>query len=298
MKASPKSAEGQNEGVCAMSTADEINEVVTAALPGDRAARLVRDAARVDELAYHGFEGRDYQVFQDELYREVQPILLGMIRNGKLPQLAQKHSERQGREFSVHRDDQLLLKSNSEARDTVMVDMVMKALEKLQRDLKQGCGWRADHNGPRGASCLTSYFITLCVWMFRRAYVDWAQKRVRWAKLHSVYDFTEDTANQVGISRLIGTTDYMVDSKVFGTDFEEILDEQAPETQAVVRLTVMGFGGTEVADKLNISHGTVRNRLTRFRTALYEAAADSRIWIPQQLHSRGGARRKTQRGAA
>ncbi|MFH8886778.1 hypothetical protein [Streptomyces californicus] len=248
-----------------MSAEDEINEVVTAALPGDRAARLLYDAARVDELAYHGFKGRDYQVFEGELYREVQPIVLGMIRNGKLARLAQKHSERQGWGFFINPDDLLLLKSNSEARDMIMVDMVTEALKKLQRDLQAGRGWRADHNGPRGASCLTSYFIQVCVWMFRRAYVDWAQERVKWARLHSVYDFTEDAANEVGIGRLLGATDYVVEDEVFGTNFEEILDEQAPETQAVVRLTVMGFGGTEVADKLNISHGTVRNRLTRFR---------------------------------
>ena len=94
----------------------------------------------------------------------------------------------------------------------------------------------------------------------------------------------------MGIGRLLGTTDYVVDSEVFGTDFEEILDEQAPETQAVVRLTVMGFTGTEIADKLNITHGAVRNRLTRFRTALYQAAADGRIWIPRELHTRKAPR--------
>ncbi|WP_405835108.1 hypothetical protein OG528_38505 [Streptomyces platensis] len=273
-----------------MSTEDEINEIVTAKLAEDQAARIRRDAARIEELAYHRFEGRDYEVFEGELYREVQPIVLGMIRKGSLARLAQKHSERLGRGFFVHPDDLLLLKSSSEARDTVMVDMVMKALEKLQRDLKQGCGWRADHNGPRGASCLTSYFITLCVWMFRRAYVEWAQDRVKWARLHSTYDFTEDAANEVGIGRLLGTTDYVVDSEVFGTAFEEILNEQAPETQAVVRLTVMGFRGTEIVDKLNIPHGTVRNRLTRFRTTLYQAAADGRIWIPKEMHTRNAPR--------
>ncbi|MFD4763778.1 hypothetical protein ACFWOJ_34565 [Streptomyces sp. NPDC058439] len=272
-----------------MRAEDEINEIVTANLAEDRAARIRRDAERIEELAYHRFEGRDYKVFEDELYREVQPIVLGMLRKGTLARLAQKHSERHGRGFIMHPDDLALLKSSSEARDTVMVDMVMKALKKLQRDLKKGRGWRADHNGPRGASCLTSYFITLCVWMFRRAYVEWAKARVKWARLHSVYDFTEDAANEVGIGRLLATTDYVVED-IFGTAFEEILDEQTPATQAVVRLTVMGFGGTEIADKLNMPHGTVRNRLTRFRTALYQAAADGRIWIPRELHTRKAPR--------
>ncbi len=79
---------------------------------------------------------------------------------------------------------------------------------------------------------------------------------------------------------------------------EEILDEQALATQAVVRLTVMGFGDAEIADKLNLSHGAVRMRKTRFRTALYKAARERRIWIPEQLHTQASVRTKTKRGAA
>ncbi|MFC9271336.1 RNA polymerase sigma factor [Streptomyces zhihengii] len=273
-----------------MSVKDEINEIVDVHLTGERTARVRRDAARIEELAYHRFEGRDYELFEEQLFKEVQPMVVGMLRSGKLARLAQVHSERQGRKFFVHPDDLRLLKSSAEARDTLMADVVVQALRKLQRDLQAGRGWSADHSGPRGASCLTSYFITLCVWMFRREYVEWAQNRVKWVQMHAVYDFTEGVANEAGIGGLLAATDYTVDAEVFGTDFEEILDEQAPETQAVVRLTVMGFGGTEIADKLHISHGAVRNRLTRFRSALWDAARDKRIWIPAELNTRKAPR--------
>ncbi|WP_030693340.1 hypothetical protein [Streptomyces globisporus] len=280
-----------------MREVDEINEVVDAELSGDRTARLRRDAEQIEELAYGQFEGRAYKLFEEELYREIQPIVLGMLRNGSLPRLAQKHCARQGYKLFVHPDDLRVLKSDDNARDTVMVDMVMEALKKLQRDLKRGNGWRADHNGPRGSSSLASYFITVCTWTFGRAYVKWAQGRVEWARLHAVYDFTEGAANGAGIGRLLGATDYEVDSEVFGTNFEEILDEQAPETQAVVRLTVMGFEGAQIADKLNISHGSVRTRLTRFRTALYAAASMGRIWIPKELHTRKSPRQTAEAAA-
>ncbi|MFE7713354.1 hypothetical protein ACFU6I_48410 [Streptomyces sp. NPDC057486] len=281
-----------------MNTETEITEIVAAELSGDRAARIGRDAARIEELAYYGFEGRVYEVFEIELYQEVQPIVLGMIRKGSLARLAQQHCAHQGRKFFVHPDDMRLLKSSSDARDTIMVDVLTAAMRKLHRDLKKGCGWRADHNGPRGASCLTSYFITLCVWMFRRAYVKWAQDRVKWARLHAVYDFTEGAANEAGIGGLLGSTSYEVDAEVFGTNFEEILDEQAPETQAVVRLTITGFVDTEIADQLNLTHGAVRTRKTRFRTALYEAASEGRIWIPKELHARAGSRQQAKGVAA
>ncbi|MET9725507.1 RNA polymerase sigma factor [Streptomyces zaomyceticus] len=272
-----------------MTAADRINEVGATALTGEHAARVRVDAERIEQLAYHHYEGRAYKLFEEELYREVQPVVLGMLRNNSLPRLAQKHCARQGYDLFIHPDDLRVLKSDSTARDTVMVDMVMAALRKLQRDLQGGRGWRADHNGPQGASSLPSYFITVCTWMFGRAYQKWAHERLEWARQHAVYDFTE-SASGTGIGRLLSATDYVVDDEVFGTDFEEILDEQAPETQAVVRLTVMGFEGAEIADKLNISHGAVRTRLTRFRTALYAAASAGRIWIPKELHTRKAPR--------
>ncbi|WP_267893886.1 hypothetical protein [Streptomyces sp. RTd22] len=39
-------------------------------------------------------------------------------------------------------------------------------------------------------------------------------------------------------------------------------------------------------------------RKTRFRTALYKAARERRIWIPEQLHTQASVRTKTKRGAA
>lgn len=136
------------------------------------------------------------------------------------------------------------------------------------------------------------------MWVFRRAYVRWAQQRVAWARLHAVYDFTEAAANEAGIGGLLRAASYEIDSEVLSTNFEDILDEQAPETQAVVRLTVMGFPDTEIADLLRLTHATVRARKTRFRKALYQAARERRIWIPEQLHTSAPSRRHNQRGAA
>ncbi|QIB49565.1 RNA polymerase sigma factor [Streptomyces aureoverticillatus] len=277
-----------------------ITEAVNAEMIEGHAARIARDAARIKELAYTGFEGPAYEVFEIELYLEAQPILLGMLRKGTLAQIAQKQCSRLGRKFFVHEDDMRLLRSSSDARDQIMVDVLTEAMRKLRLDLKAGSGWKADHNGPRGASCLMTYFIHLCVWTFRRGYVRWATERVEWARLHTMHDFTDDAANG-GISGLVQAPGYLSEPEaiVFSTNFEDILDEQQPETQAVVRLTVAGFSGPEIADRLNTSHGAVRNRLTRFRTALYEAARERRIWIPEQLHTNPSAsRQQNRRGEA
>ncbi|MEU9558334.1 hypothetical protein [Streptomyces fumanus] len=276
----------------------EIVETIDAVLGGGSTARIEQDAARIEELACGGFEGLAYEVFEIELYREAEPILLGMLRKGTLARLALKQCKSRGWKFFVHEDDIRLLRGSSRERDIIMVDVLAEAMRKFRRDLQNGRGWTADHKGPRGACSLMTYFIGQCVWVFRRAYVRWAQERVDWARLHAVYDFTEDAANEAGIGGLLQSTSYEMDSEVLGTDFEDILDEQAPETQAVVRLTVMGFPDTEIAERLNLTNVTVRQRRSRFRTVLYQAARERRIWIPEELHTKAASRRHNQRGAA
>jgi hypothetical protein len=238
-------------------------------------------------------------VFEIELVREAEPRLLGMLREGTLARLAVKQCKSRGWKFFVHEDDMSLLRSSPFERDIIMVDVLTEATRKFHRDLQRGQGWKADHNGPRGACSLMSYFIGQCVWVFRRAYVRWARQRVSWARLHAVYDFTEDAANEAGIGGLLRAASYEIDdSEVFSTDFEDILDEQAPQTQAVVRLTVMGFPDAEIAERLKLTAAAVRKRRSRFRTALYQAAREKRIWIPEELHTKTAPRRQYQRGAA
>ncbi|WP_435613607.1 RNA polymerase sigma factor [Streptomyces sp. bgisy159] len=280
-----------------MSVDAEIVETIDAVLGGEGTARIEQDAARIEELACGGFEGLAYEVFEIELYREAEPILLGMLRKGTLARLALKQCKSRGWKFFVHEDDMLLLRSSSAERDVIMVDVLAEAMRKFRRDLQSGRGWTADYNGPRGACSLMSYFIGQCVWVFRRAYVRWARQRVSWARLHAVYDLTEDAANDAGIGGLLRATSYEIESEVFSTDFEDILEEQAPETQAVVRLTVMGFPDSEIAERLKLTSATVRKRRSRFRTALYQAARERRIWIPEELHTKAVSRGHQQRGA-
>ncbi|MEU1259316.1 hypothetical protein ABZ445_39140 [Streptomyces chartreusis] len=127
-----------------------------------------------------------------------------------------------------------------------MVDVLAEATRKFHRNLQRRKGWKANHKRPRGACTFMLYFIGQCVWVFRRAYVRWTRQQVNWAGLQAVYDFTEDAANEAGIGALLQTAYEIDDSEVFSTNSENILDELAPHTQAVVRLTVMGFPDAEI----------------------------------------------------
>jgi DNA-directed RNA polymerase specialized sigma24 family protein len=79
---------------------------------------------------------------------------------------------------------------------------------------------------------------------------------------------------------------------------EDILREQPPLTQAVIGMVIEGFTDIDISEELRLTHAAVRIRKTRFRKALYDAAREGRIWIPEQLHTKAGTRNRQQRGAA
>jgi hypothetical protein len=279
----------------------EITETIEADLPGDRAARIQRDAVQVRELAEVGFEGPAYELFEDQLLSATWPMLRGMLCEGKLIRIAQKWCKELGRPFWVHPDDFALLRSSSDARDEVLVEVVLRARKSFKRKALVEGGWNPDYKGSRGPSCLTSFFVNQCIWEFRRVYMVWAKDRFEWAEQHVLYDGSEEAAH--GNPRLFAPLLEAghisePEAAVLSTNFHDILDEQPVLTQAVVRLTIEGYMDSEIAEELHLTHAAVRMRKTRFRNALYGAARERRIWIPEQLHTKAGIRRRSPRGAA
>ncbi|MFF4450810.1 hypothetical protein [Streptomyces sp. NPDC001502] len=282
-----------------MHTDDEIAQAVDNGLSDDRAARIQADVARVRELAHYGFEGPVYEVFQDEMLLETEPLLKGMLRDGSLGRLAMKRFNERGIEFWIHPEDSATLRADAAARDEILIDMQVGALKTFRRNALVKEKWNPDHRGPRGASCLRSYFVGTCIWEFRRAYLRWAKARVKWAELHALCAFDGTPGGGRGILGLLQAPGYLAEPEaiVLTTNFEDILAEQTPQTQAVIGLTVRGYVDTEIADQLKITHGAVRSCKTRFRSTLYQAAREKRIWIPAQLHTKAN-HDKQQAGAA
>ncbi|MFJ9026699.1 hypothetical protein ACIRPU_43210 [Streptomyces sp. NPDC102259] len=77
-----------------MSDTNAIAEAVDGFLPDPRRLRIQRDAALVADLALGGFEGLEYEVFEDRLIRDSMPILRGMLRSGTFIALAAQSSRR------------------------------------------------------------------------------------------------------------------------------------------------------------------------------------------------------------
>ncbi|GLW74517.1 putative transcriptional rgulator [Kitasatospora phosalacinea] len=258
-----------------------LDDLVDAALPVSRGERVQADAARVERLKLKEFCGPELEVLKDELCREAMPILSGMLRSGKLFKECQERFARKGIVLWVHPDDVRQLHRSQEDRDEIVVDTLVKALPVFCRKALVEGGWDPDHRGPRGAACLTTYFISRCIWEFRSAYVRWARARMKTAKLEA--ELYRDEVLQ----RLLTASDYLsgVEARRLTDAFRKLVDEQPPATQAVVRMTLEGYRVSEIADKLGVNRSAVSMRLNRFRTFLYQAARERRLWIPAQLHS-------------
>lgn len=289
------------DGGIFMRVVREVAEAVDDGLSAGRSARIRRDAVRVSELAASGFEGPAYEVFEDELCRDAWPILRGMLREGQLARIALKWCAERGFPFWIHPDDYALLRSDPGARDEILVDVVMRARASFRRKALVKGGWNPDYKHGQGASCLTTYFVGQCIWEFRRVYTRWAKDRQQWAKQHALYDGSEEAAH--AHPKLFGPllqAGYLSEPEaaVLSTNFEDILNEQPPVTQAVIRMIVEGYADTEIADALRLTHAAVRMRKTRFRGVLYDAARQRRIWLPEQLHTKAGNRHRKQQGAA
>lgn len=260
-----------------------IAEAVDDALPEERVLRIQRDAQLVEELAVHGFEGRVYDVFEDRLLRESWPILRGMLRTGVLIRLAVKRFEERGIPFFVSPANVQLLHSNGEERDEVVVDLLMRARKVFREKALISGGWNPDYRGPKGPCCLTTYFIGTCIWEFRRVYLRWARCRDRIAQVEAALLDSE------AFFRLLPGLPHLGEPEaiLFTGAFMDLLDAQPAQTRAVVRLTFEGYADGEIADRLKSTPGAVRTRRSRFRTTLYRAARERKIWIPAQLHVNG-----------
>jgi hypothetical protein len=245
----------------------EVAEAVDDGLSDGRSARIQRDAARVNELAVDGFKGRAYQVFEDELIREAWPILRGMLRAGTLARIALKWCAERGLPFWIGPDDYALLRSDPAARDEILVDVVLRARVSFRLKALVEGGWNPNYKKGRGASCLTTYFVGQCIWEFRRVYTRWAKDRQDWAQVHALYDGSEEAAYaNPGLFGPLLEAGHLSEPEaaVLSTNFEDILREQPPLTQAVIGMVVEGFVDTEIADALHMTHAAVRMRKTRF----------------------------------
>ncbi|WP_327692398.1 RNA polymerase sigma factor [Streptomyces sp. NBC_00459] len=266
-----------------MSDIDVIAEAVGGFLADPSALRVQHDAAVVADLALGGFQGLEYDLFEERLLGDSMPILRGMLRSGTFITLSVKKFAKRDITFFVSGENKRLLHDSDADRDEIIVDVLMGARKTFRKKALVNGGWNPDFRGPKGPCCLMTYFIGRCMWEFRRVYLRWVRRRERIARVEAALFDPE------AFFRLLCALPHHGEPEaiLFSGDFTELLDAQPAESRAVVRLTCEGYAAGEIADRLKSTPGAVRNRLYRFRRVLYQAASEGKIWIPAQLHVNG-----------
>ncbi|MEU1193731.1 hypothetical protein [Streptomyces sp. NPDC005859] len=222
-------------------------------------------------------------MFEDRLLRDSMPILRGMLRSGALITFSVQHFEKRKIPFTVSSANRQLLHGSAAERDEILVDVLMHARKSFrQKALVEG-GWNPSFKGPKGSCCLLTYFIGRCLWDFRRVYLRWARQREIIAREEAA------PADPDAFLQVLRATPHHWEPEeiLFGGHFMDLLYTQPAETQAVVRLTYEGYSDGEIVDLLHSTPGAVRTRRYRFKSVLYQAAREGKIWIPAQLHVNG-----------
>ncbi|MFH9983964.1 hypothetical protein ACH4ND_33120 [Streptomyces sp. NPDC017179] len=160
-----------------MSDADVIAEAVDGFLADPRTLRIQCGTALVADLALGGFEGLEYEVFEDRLLRDSMPILRGMLCSGTFITLSAPRFEKRGIPFFVGSENRQLLHSSAAERDGIIVDLLMRARKTFRKKALLEGGWDANFGGSKGACCLMTCFIGRCMWDFRRVFLRWARER-------------------------------------------------------------------------------------------------------------------------
>jgi hypothetical protein len=239
------------------------------------ADQVRRDAERIAELA-PDFSGNAYRVFEDELCRAVLPVLRGMLRSGTLQRHAYRRVASRGIALYVSGDDSAELHRDPYARDEIVVDLIMTTLSKFRKKALMEGGW--DPERPDACS-LSTYFIGLCIWEFRRVYLRWRkERRTRAEQEAALLDPEAFLAALPALSHL------SEDDLVRETGpVAQFLARRPAEIRAVVHLRIEGYSEGEIAEKLGISHGAVRTRMYRLRQSIWDAVRQGQLSIPDEL---------------
>lgn len=263
------------------------------ALPGDRAERIARDVALVEELRRVNFTGPRYEVFENDLAAAALPRLKSMLRSREQELITQslRRWKDVGMPFGVSEGHRHLLRESLEHRDILAVNILLPTLKSFRRKALVGGGWNPRHQRGRGPGCLMTYFIGRCIWEFRQQYEKWSTEQRRIAQVHA--NLLDPEAFLLSVA---GSDGVSVDS---GGVVLDMLRAQPRQTRAVLSLVLQGYEQLEIADRLQISRGAVANSIYRFRQKVLHAAHEGNVSIPvaraYTAHTSSGGARPAER---
>lgn len=206
--------------------------------------RLQYDAALVTHLARAGFSGQQWEVFKQAVLSYGLDVVRSMIQSGAMFYDAKRIGRPVPRGLDPLVGDDL---------DDVVTDTVIRGFQLFERNLHEG-RWTAD----RGAS-LRTYYVNGCIREFPNVYRALERSRRHAAMTELVADVVEQVEEPVTGPE---------ESVLFRAQLEEFLAVLSEREGEVLILAAEGYGGTSIAEHLNISSSAVYNYLDRAREKL------------------------------
>lgn len=215
--------------------------------PRDHAA----DAAVVTELAASGFAGAQYEALIVELYRYAWPVMLDLIRTGKISFLPTKipHS-------AISPDEQQVLHDSAVEREELALAAIGQGELRFRRSLKAG---RWD---PTAGRSLKSYFVGACTLEFWPEFNNWRAKRQKHLR----------TIKNLQASYPTVAHDHLADDPELSHSRREAVNlllakakRRSPELEAICIGLQNGLTASELADRMGCSSRAIEGRLYQLR---------------------------------
>jgi hypothetical protein len=221
------------------------------------------DVATVKDLRVTGFSGPRYEAFIADLYRYAWPVLLSMIRTGKITSIetAIPHG-------TISADDLQVLHDSAGEREELALASIARAEPRFKASLKAG------HWDPGKGRGLKSYFIGACAQAFWPEYKLWSARRRRLrlalasldrSRPAPIYDeLADDPAERQGRHEAVKL-------------LLQKASKKSPELEAICLGLRNGMTCVEIADQLGYSVRAIEGRLYQLRKTAWGLVRAGRI---------------------
>jgi hypothetical protein len=221
------------------------------------------DAATIDALTAAGFDGAQYETLISALWRYAWPVMLDMIRTGKIAAIQTKIPH-----GPIPPGVQQVLHDSAAEREELAHASIARAEPRFKASLKAG------HWDPEAGRSLRSYFVGACIQAFWPELSKWRARRRR--HVLAIKNLQDNYPAQT-------RHDLVEDPELQYSRHEAVklllhkAKRRSPELEAICIGLQNGMTAAEVADQLGCSSRAVEGRLYQLRKTAWGLVRAGRI---------------------
>jgi hypothetical protein len=221
------------------------------------------DVATVNDLQVTGFSGPRYEALIRDLYGYAWPVLLSMIRTGKIISI-----ETVIPHGTISADDLQVLHDSAGEREELALASIARAEPRFKASLKAG------HWDPEKGRSLKSYFVGACAQAFWPEYKLWSARRRR---LRLAIASLDRTCPASVYDELANDPEERHSRHEAVKLLLQKASKKSPELEAICLGLRNGMTCVEIADQLGYSVRAVEGRLYQLRKTAWGLVRAGRI---------------------